>query len=149
MTPFTLEMDVFQSWVNPTGHSFWVRGADKTQPCLGAQRSPPDLTWVVRLLYSMTRFWLNFSFLSPFSHWSTWTPGSSWVSGKRWYVSNSGVAWNDTFTCGKRNSNDRHIRRHRVQEIQNKHCSKARAHIFPLEPKGGCQQPNSHWNNAL
>lgn len=84
----------------------------------------------------MTRVWLNFSFLSPFSSWSTWSPGSSWVSGKCWYLSNSRVVWNDTFTCGKRNSDDHHTRRHCVQEIQSTHCTKAQAHIFPLEPKG-------------
>lgn len=108
----------------------------KHSPFFRAQRSCSDLTWVVRLLCSMTRFWLNLSFLSPFSNWSAWNPGSSWESGKRWYASNSGVVWNDTFTCGKRNSDDRHIRRHCVQEIQCQHCSKAQAHIFPLEPKG-------------
>lgn len=105
------------------------------QPFPRAQRSCPDLTWVAELLCSMTRFWSNFSFLSPFSSWSTWHPGSSWVSGKCWYLSNSRVVWNDTFTCGKRISNDHHIRWHCVQEIQSTHCTKAQAHIFPLEPK--------------
>lgn len=104
------------------------------QPFPRAQRPCPDLTWVVQLLCSMTRFWWNFSFLSPLSSWSTWHPGSSWVSGKCWYLSNSTFVWNDTCTCGKRNPDDHHIRWQLC--TGNPKYTKAQAHIFPLEPKG-------------